>query len=269
MYRTLLAIAATSLLAGIIFLGSFAWWLEAQVIDSENFVDSSVTALEEESSRNAMGQLIADQLIDEYPLFIILESNLVGMFADLLAVDALADVVRFVGVEVHERIVTGNQDAIVIDLLDYRDLILGPIEAIAPRLVELVPDEWFLSIEVLEAGALPDLSLYERWIDVLRFGAILGALLLTFLVLWLAKRRGMAVTLVGIAVLLAGLASALLVPGGRWLTLARFEDPSVETIVANTYNQFTGYLMVNAATLILVGVAVLAIGIVLWSAEDA
>lgn len=264
----MLSIATAVLLAALLYLGSFSWWLESRVMESETFVDSTVVALELETSRLAIGQLITDQLVDEFPLFIILESNLVDMFADLLGVDALEDVVRFVGVEVHERIVTGNQDAIVIDLLDYRDIVLGPVEAVAPRLAELVPDEWFLSVEVLGEGALPDLSLYERWNDLLRFGSLAGAFVLAMVVFWLAKRRGMAFTLIGIALMLAGVASAVLVPAGRWLTLARLEDPSVETIVSNTYSQFTGALVITALALVLSGLAVLAVGVVLWSAED-
>lgn len=102
--RTPLAVFATGLLALSLHVGAFAFLIEREVFTSENFVASTVAALGEESSRDAMGKLIVDQLIDEYPLLIILESNLVPMFSDLLGTPALREVIALVGIDIHERI---------------------------------------------------------------------------------------------------------------------------------------------------------------------
>ncbi|MFV1969794.1 MAG: hypothetical protein ACC683_02190 [Acidimicrobiia bacterium] len=266
--RSPIAILLAALLGVLIYVGNFAWWFDREVVHPEDFVDSAVVALGREDSREAMSRLIVVRFLDEYPFLIVVESNLVGMFSDLLTTPALGEVARFVAADVHEAIVTGNQDAIVIDLANYRDVIMAPLEAVAPRLADLVPDGWFFSIEVIEAGALPDLSLYAQWISTVLFMAIVGAVALTAFLLWFVKRRGVGVALVGVAFMLSGFASALLVPGGRWLTIRKVDRQSVEVLVTNTYNEFTRSLLLSAAVLVLIGLGLVAIGIAMWSAHE-
>lgn len=263
------AAITTIVLAMLLFAGNFSLWLDSEVIDSDSFVESTVEALATESSRTAVSQLIVDQMVDEVPLLIILESNLTTMFSELLASSSLGEVITFVAVDVHGRIVTGNQDAVVISLTDYRDVVLGPLEAISPRLADLVPDEWFVSIEILGAGVLPDLSLYERWIGIAKVVAIGGALVLIVGMLWFVRRRGVAVVLIGAAFSLAGVASALLVPGARWLTLRDIDREAVQVVIGNTYVAFTGQLLWSVVVLFTIGVALVMLGVALWADEDA
>lgn len=266
--RTAISILLAILLAILIYLGNFAWWLDRQVMQTESFVDSSVEALGRESSRDAMGRLIVDRLVDEYPLLIILESNLVGLFSELLAAPALDEVLTFVAVEIHDRIVTGDDEAIVVDLLGYREAILGPVEAVAPRLAALVPDEWFTSVEVLEEAALPDVSRQARWVGPVKYLALFGAIALTVFILSSVKRRYRAVAMIGIAFVLAGFGTATIVPGGKSLTLGQISGPSVETIIGNTYDEFANYLKASALTFALIGIALVALGVARWAAQD-
>lgn len=252
----------------LIYVGNFAWWFDREVVDSQNFVDSAVVAIGREDSREAMGRLIVDQLVDRYPILIVVESNLVGMFSDLLAVPALGEVIGVVAIDVHERITTGNQNAIVINLDDYRDVIMAPLISVAPRLADLIPEDWFVSIEVLDDGALPDLSLYARWISTARFVAFVGAAALTALLLWIVKRRGIGVVLVGMVFMLAGFVSGLLVPGGRWLAMRDVDSRSIEVLVTNAYNEFARSLLLSAAVLVLIGLGLVAVGTALWSSLE-
>ncbi len=258
------AVAATTLLAALIYGANFGWWLDGSVIDSDSFVESTVEALDEESSRTAVSQLIVDQMIDEFPLLIVLESNLVVLFSDLLSTDAFSGVVTIVAVDVHERIVTGNQDAIVVSLIEYRDIILGPLEVVAPRLAELVPDQWFNSIEILEPGVVPDLSDSGKWIGIVKVLAALGALALMAAMLWLAQRRSLAVVLIGVAFSIAGVATVMLVPGARWLTLKDIDRVPVQVVIGNTYDAFTHQLLWSAGVLFILGVTLIVLGAALW-----
>jgi hypothetical protein len=252
-------------LAALIHVGNFSWWLDTQVLEPDEFIDATVTALRLESSRDAMGWLIADRLVDEFPLLVVLESNLAGLFSELLASPALQDVLVFVATEIHNRIVTGSDEAIVVALAGYRDVILGPIQAVAPRLATLVPDDWFSSVEVLGEASLPDLSREAQWVGTVKFLSIIGAFVLALFLMWPARQRGTGTALIGIAFLLAGLATAVLVPGAKIVALAQARDASVEVIVANTYDQFTLHLKVSALVFALVGVALVAIGVSPWS----
>jgi hypothetical protein len=263
--KNLVAVLIAVLLSALIYLGNFSWWLDAQVIDPDAFGDETVTALNQESSRIAMGELIVERLVDELPLLIVLKSNLASLFSELLASPALREVLAFVASEIHDRLVTGSDEAIVVDLGEYREAILGPIEAVAPRLVSLVPQDWFTTVVVLDEGSLPDLSRQARWAGTVKYLSIVGALALAVLLLRFVKRRGLGVALVGMAFLLAGFATAVLVPGAKAMALARAQNQSVETIISNTYDQFTGHLKVSALVFALVGAGLIAIGVARWA----
>ena len=263
--KNLVAVLIAVLLSALIYLGNFSWWLDAQVIDPDAFGDETVTALNQESSRIAMGELIVERLVDELPLLIVLKSNLASLFSELLASPALKEVLALVASEIHDRVVTGSDEAVVVDLGEYREAILEPIEAVAPRLVSLVPQDWFTTVVVLDEGSLPDLSRQARWAETVKYLSIVGALVLAVLLLRFVKRRGLGVALVGMAFLLAGFATAVLVPGAKAMALARAQNQSVETIISNTYDQFTGHLKVSALVFALVGAGLIAIGVARWA----
>lgn len=258
--KSFAAIAATALLAALIFGANFGWWLDRSVIDSDSFVESAVSSLGEESSRVAIGHLIVDEMVDEVPLLIIVESNLVALFSDLLSTGAFGELIRFVAVDVHERVVTGDADAVAISLVDYRDLILGPVVAIAPVVEDLVPESWFVSVEILEAGALPDLSAYAAWIGIVKVLATVGALAIAAGMLWLSQRTGDAVVRIGIASCAAGAATFALVPGARWLTLVDIDRLPVRVVIGNTFDAFTGQLMWSASIMIVLGIVLIVLG---------
>lgn len=265
--RTLLIIIAANLLGLVLFVGNFAFWLDREVITLDDFVRSTEIALGQKSSHDAIGQMIVNQMVDDYPLLIILEPNLVSTFSDMLGRPALGEVITLVAVDFHERIMTGNRDAIVLDVLRHRDTILSPLEATAPRLVDLVPDSWFVSIDVLEAGALPDLSPYARSAEPVAFVSLAIAGLLAALLLWLVQRTGTGVSLIGIAFVLAAIATGVLVSGGRGLTITGVDGEETRIVIVNMYDQFTGPLFVSASVLLIVGVALLALGLVIRASE--
>lgn len=262
--RRLIAVVLAVVLAALIYLGNFSWWLDSQVVDPDSFSDATVAALNQESSRAAMGELIVERLVDEFALLIVLKANLANLFTELLASPALEEVLVFLAGEIHDRIMTGSDEAIVVDLGDYRDAILGPIEAVAPRLAALVPQGWFTTVVVLEDNSLPDLSRQARWAGPVKYLSIIGAVILAVLLLRYVKRRGMGVALIGMAFLLAGFATAVLVPGAKVIALARAESPAVETIISTTYDQFTGYLKASALVFALIGAGMIALGVARW-----
>lgn len=265
--RMLIALVAASLLAVFIYIGNSVFWFDREVLTSENFVASTVTALEVESSRDAMGQMIADRLVDELPLLILIESNLVGVFSELVGSPALDEVITLVAVDLHGRMISDNQNAITINLAEYRGTIIAPLQVISPQLAELVPAAWFASVEILEAGALPDLPPYVQWIDfVKKLSVIMVALLVVALVL-LVRRRSVLAMLVGAALAVAGLGTSVLVPGGRWLAVMVVEGERVGPIVANVYDELTTSLLVSVGILAVAGAGLIALGAVMWSVE--
>ncbi len=256
------------LLAVFIYLANVAWWVDSEIVQPDTFVASSVEALGQESSRDAMARLIVDRLVDEYPLLTILDSSLVSLFSDLLDSPALEDVLVLVSTDIHDRMMSGNQEAIVVDLLEYRDVILGPVEAAAPRLAALIPDSWFTSIVVLEAGALPDLSGMAQLTKPIMVVSWLGIVVLVVFMLWYLRRRGVGLIAVGASCGIAAVGTAILVPGGKVMTLMGVEQNALEVIVADTYDQFTYSLKLSALILSLLAIGISAVGYALWVTGD-
>lgn len=264
--RGSVSLLLAALLGAVIYVANFAVWFDREIVQPENFVNSTVAGLGVEESREAMSRLIVDGLVDGFPLFVVVESGLVGLFSELLATDALNVVVVAVGGEVHRRIVTGDQGAVVINLEQYEDVILAPIAALAPGLVDLVPHDWFVSVEILEEGELPDLSTYVANVRRILAVAIFGAAALAITLFNLGLRRGRPLVLIGSAFMFAGAVSGALGPGGRWLAVRSIERPSMEVLVVNAYAEFTRSLTLSAVILVLVGLGLVATGIS-WSRE--
>lgn len=266
--KALIGASVAVLLAVFIYLANVAWWIDSEIVQSDTFVASSVEALGQDSSRDAMARLIVDRLVDEYPLLIILDSSLVSLFSDLLDSPALEDILVLVSADIHDRMMTGNQEVIVVDLLEFRDVILGPVEAAAPRLAALIPDSWFTSIVVLEAGALPDLSAVAKLVGPVKIVSMVGIVILVAFILWYLRRRGAGLIAIGASCGIAALGTAILVPGGKAMTLMGVDQTALEVIVADTYDQFTNSLKLSSLVLVVIAVGISATGYVLWVADD-
>gem|GEM_PF-2988773 len=266
--KPLIAVSTAVLLAMLIYLANAAWWIDSEIVQPDTFVASSVEALRQDSSRDAMARLIVDRLVDEYPLLVVLDSSLVSLFSDLLDSPALEDILALVSADIHDSMVTGKQEAIVVDLLDFRDVILGPVEAAAPRLAELIPDSWFTSIVVLEAGALPDLSTVAKLVGPVKIASLLGITILVAFMLWYLRRRGASLIAIGASCGIAALGTAILVPGGKAITLMGVDQGALEVIVADTYDQFTTSLKLSALVLAVIAIGISATGYALWVSGD-
>lgn len=260
--------AVTALLTVLLCFATFAWWFDDAVVNSENFVGSTVRAFAEGTSRDAAGHLIVERLVERYPLLVVLEPNLVDMFVDLLDTPEVGVVISVVTADIHEQIMSGSREAVVVSLVDHRDSILAPIEADAPSLARVIPSSWFVSIEIVEAGELPDFSPYATWVEIVRVVTFLAAVLLVATLLWLVRRRGRALTLIGAAFVAAAFVARILVPAGRTIVAQGIERSHIATIAINLYDEFTRSLFLRAALLAGVGTVLIVFGVALWLALD-
>lgn len=246
-----------------LYVGNVARWFDAEVVDTDSFVASATVALGTQESRDAMAELIVERLVDELPILVVVESSLSGLFSSLLGTPGLTPVVTLVSTNVHERVMTGDTSAVVIDIDQYRDVIVAPIEAFSPELAALVPEDWFVSVEILAADTLPDLSRQAgvasgMWVTSL-FVAVAAIVAL------LARRHGAGTrraAYIGGAFALSGALSILLIPLSRRIALASVDSASTETLVANMYDQLTRPLWLSGLVLIVVGAALFVTAIV-------
>ncbi len=263
--RRPLIVATTALLAMFLYVANFAWWLDTQVLDRDQFVATAVDVLGMPTSRDATAKIIVDELVEEVPLLRIIDTALVSVFSELLATEQLEGLLMVLAVEVHERLVTGDQSAIIIDLEPYRDTLLAPVEAISPELVSLVPDGWFRSVDVLEESAVPNLEPYARLTESILVVALAMVALLAIATVALFRRRMAAFVAIGGAFVVAGGLSTFLVPAARSITVSQFGSESLGVVVLNLNSELTRTLVARSWLLAFVGLTLVGIGLILWA----
>lgn len=249
----------------LVFVANLGVWAQRQLFDPGALALASLEALHEEDSEQAIAAYLMDQAIEEVELLRFVRQpgeQAIGVVLDSGVLDAtyiqVTDVVR-------ERMVTGNPDAVVVDLLRLKSAILGPIADVAPNLVDLIPDSVFGDILILDEGVLPSLrgvSEMTPWITALAGAA---AMVLAVLLVALSRRRSLASFAVGLAVTAAGAWSLVWIGAGRPLVIGRIDDELAVVLAGNGYDVLARSLRQQSVTVLLVGV-VIAAGSLLWFA---
>ena len=242
----------------LVFVANLGVWAQRQLFDPGALALASLEALHEEDSEQAIATYLMDQAIEEVDLLRFVRQpgeQAVGVVLDSGVLDAtyiqVTDVVR-------ERMVTGNPDAVVVDLLHLKAAILGPIADVAPNLVDLIPDSVFGDIVILDEGVLPSLrgvSEMTPWVTALAGAA---AMVLAVLLVALSRRRSLASFAVGLAVTAAGAWSLVWIEAGRPLVIGRIDDELAVVLAGNGYDVLARSLRQQSVTVLLVGVVIAA-----------
>jgi hypothetical protein len=251
------AVIASILLAMAVYVANFGYWLQDAAIDTDNFVDSAMTAFDAEGSPEAIATIVADKAVDEYPVLLLFEAGLVNLFTSLLDTGTFDIALELAAIDLHTRILAGDQGAIVVDLEQYRDIILGTIEGISPELAARVPGGLFFSFELLEAGVLPDVSAEaERIVSIARLALVAAVALALLLGLYLRKASSI-LAAIGAALLMASVATAILVPGARQLMSAAIDNEAYKTLAVNLYDELLVSLVLRSLILGTIGIVLL------------
>ena len=259
--------SATVLLALMLYVFNVGLWVNSNVIDTEAFVEATVSSLQTESSRIAVAEIIVDELATDTPIVLLLREPLVDLFAAILETPRFAVVLFNVGELLHVAVIEGDGAAIETDLSSIEQLVRVPLRAIAPDLESLIPSDFFDSVTIVEAGKIPDASPY---VAIARFTAIAAAvvaLALGFLIVALSRPRRFSLVMIGTAITVAALSTSWLVPGGRDLTIGVADDPNVEVLIANLYDALAASLRSQSRLVAAGGISILAIGLVLIGME--
>ncbi len=264
---------AAVLLALMLYIVNFGLWVNNNLVNTETFVEVTVSSLQTESSRVAVAEIIVDQLATDRPIVLLLSQPLVDLFATILETPQFEVILFNVGELLHTRIIDGDNGAIESDLTSIEDLVRTPIRAIAPDLDALIPSNFFDSVTIIEAGMIPDASPYVAFSRFMTIAAAVVALALVFLIVSLSHPRRFSLVVIGSAVAIPALATSWLVPGGRALTIGIAEDPNVEVLIANLYDALAVSLMSQSRLVAAGGVAIVMLGLVLmvmeWRSEAA
>ncbi len=260
--RRLTIVFATLLLALMLYVVNMGIWVNRNIVDTETFVETTVSSLRTESSRIAVAEIIVDELAVDRPVVLLLEDPLIELFAAILETPEFEVVLTNVGVLLHATIIDGDDGAIQSDLTSIEDLVRAPLRVIAPELDALIPTDFFDSVAIIDADELPDASPYVAVARFTTIAAAIVALALVFLIVSLSRPRRFSLVMVGSAVTLAALSTSWLVPGGRNLSIGIADDPQVEILIGNLYDALAVSLRSQSRLVAAAGIAVIMVGIV-------
>lgn len=261
--RRLTIVFATALLMLMLYLVNIGVWVNRNVIDTETFVETAVSSLQTESSRYAVAAIIVDELASDQPLVLLMEDPLADLFAAILETPQFNVVLTNVSTHLHTRIVEGTGDAIESDLRSIEDLVRAPLRTLAPELEALIPQDFFVSVTIIDADKIPDASPYVAIARAATIAAFVVALALMFLIVALSRPARFSLVPIGIAITVSALTTSWLVPGGRSLTIGFADDPNVEVLIANLYDALAVSLRSQSRFVAAGGIAVIMFGLAL------
>ena len=200
MRRYIIVLAAT-ILAGSTFAAAVGLWVDAEVVDEDAFIASSLESFAVEGSYDAIGASMAAKVIDAYPSLGLLQATLETLFAALVATEPFEPLLVDVATQVYEVAVDGSGNPIVIDLAEYRDVVLASLAAIAPDLAARVPPGVFTSFELFTADELPDASFQIDAMTTVGWIAVVVAMAMVVLLVMFLRRGRLALGSIGTALL--------------------------------------------------------------------
>ncbi len=253
---------ATLLLALMLYVVNMGIWVNRNIIDTETFVATTVSSLRTESSRIAVAEIIVDELAIDRPVVLLLEEPLIELFAAILQTPEFEIVLTNVGVLLHATIIDGDDGSIESDLTSIEDLVRAPLRVIAPELDVLIPTDFFDSVSIIDADELPDASPYVAVARLTTIAAVIVALALGFLIVYLSRPRRFSLVMIGSAVSIAALSTSWLVPGGRNLSIGIADDQQVEVLIGNLYDALAVSLRSQSRLVAAGGIAIIMFGIV-------
>jgi hypothetical protein len=258
--RRSIIVLATIILAGSTFAAAVGLWVDAEIADEDAFVASSLESFSVEGSYEAIGTSMATKVIDAYPSLELLGATLETLFAALVATEPFEPLLADVATQVYEVAVDGSGAPVLIDLAEYRDVVLESLAAISPDLAARVPAGVFTSFELFGAGELPDASLQIDAMTAVGWLAVVVAMAMVVLLVLFLRRGRLALGSIGAALLVGAGSVAVFIPLGRLAAGWTFTNEAYLVLSQNLYDTLVIPLwqrawIIGGAGLVLVGIA--------------
>lgn len=243
--------------AVLILVSLTSFWLQSTFFETERFTTITTEAFAKESSRQSIGQLVADRVFEERPaLKMLLANSLAGSVSTLLGTQAAQNNVERLVAEAQLLVTSPQHEPVVLHLSSVKTAILAT-QAITGRAgvearldASAIPDE----VTLIDTSNLPNVHHYA--VTTLWLGLATLLLALVLLVWWVTrggKRSAVkrvqivCIVLVGVAVLalvLNPLAEPVFVAAGR--------NAASQTLLRNLYEGYIASFNNQAYTLIVV-----------------
>lgn len=263
--KTSLVVGLSVLAAFLLVVANSAFWFNKYIFSQDQFTKIATSALQSESSRQALAAEISDRLFANRPLLSrAIEEPAAKLISGLLGSNLANKAYTRVVDRLHTTMTSPNPQDITIDLTSIKQIATRVVAALGAESsepavqVQDLPD----SITILQASRVPNiygLGITMLWIAPLATIVSLG--LLAYLIY--AARRSLerirsALAIEGLIVAAGGLLALLVGPLLKPLLLANVQSANMQTLAGNiysafiaTYNQQTIVIFVLALVLLL------------------
>lgn len=255
--------ASVVLMAVLVYLASFGWWVSRDLADSESFAESTVAAFELESSRVAISELAVAKLAEDRPLVAVASPLLVDFMAGMLDGERLQTLLTRVTAQLHAIMFDGSQSGIVVDLTPVGDAIMPPLETLFPELASEIPTDVFREFVLVEPGTVPELSGIANALRALLWVSVLLVIGLAGVMIWLRPVKWKGALAVGIGFVLGAVVTLFTIGQGRSITIGKPRNPHIEVLITNLYDETAQSLRSFAVWILIIGLAVI-VGSVLY-----
>lgn len=253
-------VVAALLLAMTVYAANFALWADKDVVDDDAFVETAMESFTRDGSYQALADIMTEKVIAKYPSLTLLEPTLRSMFSGLVATSPFEPALEDVSRQIHAAVIGGTPAPIVLDIGEYRDLVVSAVSLVSPSLAERLPAELFSAFQVFDQDELPEVSSAATragafgWISL---GMAIVVAVLLMLVLGSASRWLIAC---GSALVLGALATAVIIPLARASANSAVDNAAYRVLGTNLYDALVTSLAFRTWILGVVGVVFLGIG---------
>jgi hypothetical protein len=262
-------IAIPALISVLTFASAVAFWMDRSISREAAFANHALEALEIDSSQEALAERLMNEAVDAVPLLALVRGAGERATVALLDSGVFDSAIDSVVVAGHRYVITHPDGPFVVDLTDVRSVLVAPIAQFAPDLADRVPVDAFESVVILESDALSNLVRFLPWTSAASIFLAAGAVFVGIAFVMLADRRSVALAWVGLAVLSAGVGVVLWSIAGGPLAASRVDDPLSRVLVRNAYAVFSRSLRAEGLWLVIVGLAIAAVGPVAYLVDGA
>lgn len=257
---TMIAIGA--LISILTFVAAVAFWVDRTVVQEAAFLDHATEVLEMDASQQALAERLMDEAVESVPLLALVRGageRAVVVILDSGAFDPAIDTLVVAG---HRHVMSAADGPFIADLSEVRGVLVEPIARISPELAEQIPADAFAEVVILDVGVVPAIGRAAGWVPIVTVVAGASAVFLAVACVMLARRRSVALLIVGAAVMIAGAGVAVWSLAGSSLALSRVDDSVSRVLAESGYEVFSRSLTAGGAWLVVVGFIVAAAGLI-------
>jgi hypothetical protein len=272
--HTGLTVTLAVLAALLLLVASIAFWFNSYVFNQGRFTQLTTSALQQESSRNALATELTDRLFANRPLLArVAEEPTIRIISGALG-SSLADKVFTHAVNSLQAIATSpNPQDITLDLTTFKQVasriagVFDVPEGETAVQAQDVPD----TVTLVSADKVP--NIYNAGIILLWVGplAAIAALLMILIVIYRQRHAwhnvAMVLAVQSAALFAAWLLALLFGPLFKPMVLAAVQSPNMQTVVGNVYTAFVDSFNRQVVWLFWLGLAFLVVALAIWFAK--